>query len=565
MPKRIPTPEPGPDEPKYYTVVHPYPPHLDWQLDEDCREFGRWIACCLGGEGNEAYFFALFWKPSARGQVIIEIARDFEFPERLLGEHRWAGFLKKPMGEEHTGKSAIFYSTYNSGRAVQKDGWRKVEVKDSWFRAWRPQSCNMVFPYPLPVWCQVPPEDRTTKPMCRPLPGSVVTPPLPVVVPPPARAVPGSSAWLTQRDTPSAGGRGRGRSNGGAPPLQQRKTERNIPASSTAPWHHTNTPTTRSILPKISPSDASIPAAVRHVLSPRESDNAYIDELYNHEDENDPDLYVPDWERATSSNPLLPANSSRQRTPNLDNDPLTAMCPVTGHGRTCKKGICTERAKMVRRVQHRDAEEKRAKERKEKEHQKRRDKIRAESQAAESKLQEDLDYQRWDENTGISEEQAKWENGDWDGNGWGGDDSSWQPKEAADGQQEETATPSIDEVKDEPVPPAEEQPEQKEETTKVWSTKRKSRKAKVTPDKGTASQAETPSETIREPETISSGPETNKLDWADDVEAMYTPETKTDQPSNATEPATNGEASNKKKGKGGWTRQRARKTAVVNA
>ncbi|KAJ6534705.1 hypothetical protein B0H10DRAFT_2145421 [Mycena sp. CBHHK59/15] len=48
MPKRIPTPKPGDDEPKYFTVVQPYPLNANWELPHDYITFGRWIAGCVG-------------------------------------------------------------------------------------------------------------------------------------------------------------------------------------------------------------------------------------------------------------------------------------------------------------------------------------------------------------------------------------------------------------------------------------------------------------------------------------------------------------------------------------
>jgi hypothetical protein len=60
MRKRIPTPEPGDDEPKYFIVNHPYPLNANWALSEDCEICGRWIAACIGSEP----FFALLYKPS---------------------------------------------------------------------------------------------------------------------------------------------------------------------------------------------------------------------------------------------------------------------------------------------------------------------------------------------------------------------------------------------------------------------------------------------------------------------------------------------------------------------
>jgi hypothetical protein len=87
----------------------------------------------------------------ARGQVLLEVNRDYSHPERLLGEHRWREFLVNPTEEEARRSSTVFYSTYNAGRQAQKDGWhfpafspsspmvacflgwKRIDAADSWF------------------------------------------------------------------------------------------------------------------------------------------------------------------------------------------------------------------------------------------------------------------------------------------------------------------------------------------------------------------------------------------------------------------------------------------------
>lgn len=56
MPKRIPTPPPGDDEPRYLTVVHPYPPHANMELETDRKVFAFWLACCIGKDNLYAFF-----------------------------------------------------------------------------------------------------------------------------------------------------------------------------------------------------------------------------------------------------------------------------------------------------------------------------------------------------------------------------------------------------------------------------------------------------------------------------------------------------------------------------
>jgi len=54
--------------------------------------------------------------------VIIEVKRDFDCFDRLLGEHKWSEFLRNPSAEELEKVTQVFYCVYNSGRQVQKNG-----------------------------------------------------------------------------------------------------------------------------------------------------------------------------------------------------------------------------------------------------------------------------------------------------------------------------------------------------------------------------------------------------------------------------------------------------------
>ena len=53
-------------------------------------------------------------------------------------------------------------------------------------------------PYPTTHWCPVPPEDKTNKPLCRPLPVKVKPPPPKAPAP-----VVGSSTWVDTKNGPS--------------------------------------------------------------------------------------------------------------------------------------------------------------------------------------------------------------------------------------------------------------------------------------------------------------------------------------------------------------------------
>lgn len=199
MPKRIPTPPPGDDEPRYLTVVHPYV--LDgvcnMELPKDRQDFARWVACCIDAK----YFYAFFHKPSARDMVIIEIARECPQLDRLLGEHRWREFLKKSTKQEQDQVTKVFYCTYSTGRQVQKNGWKRIYVEDAWFKTWSPNNHLITFPYPETHFCEVPIEDQTNHPMCRPLPGAVKPPP-PETLTAPAPVV-GSQQWITGKQLPA--------------------------------------------------------------------------------------------------------------------------------------------------------------------------------------------------------------------------------------------------------------------------------------------------------------------------------------------------------------------------
>lgn len=54
--------------------------------------------------------------------VIIEVNRDYQDFDRILGEHRWSEFLTSPTKEESGRVTQVFYCTYSTGRIVQKNG-----------------------------------------------------------------------------------------------------------------------------------------------------------------------------------------------------------------------------------------------------------------------------------------------------------------------------------------------------------------------------------------------------------------------------------------------------------
>jgi hypothetical protein len=56
------------------------------------------------------------------GTVVIEVDREFNKLEMLLGMHSWSKFLLKPTDEEVGKASKVFWCTYNTNRWVQKHG-----------------------------------------------------------------------------------------------------------------------------------------------------------------------------------------------------------------------------------------------------------------------------------------------------------------------------------------------------------------------------------------------------------------------------------------------------------
>ncbi|KAI0827749.1 hypothetical protein BC628DRAFT_1317715 [Trametes gibbosa] len=147
MPKRAKTPELN-DGAKYLTVVNPYPPHPNLELQQHRIDFARWIAACT----TPPYLLSFYHKPTSPGSVIIEIDESFPDFKRLLGAHKWSEFLSNPRDDDGF-VSKVFYCTFNSDRVVQKNGehvcllalihhlssarsgWKRIDVEDKWFNS----------------------------------------------------------------------------------------------------------------------------------------------------------------------------------------------------------------------------------------------------------------------------------------------------------------------------------------------------------------------------------------------------------------------------------------------
>jgi hypothetical protein len=121
---------------------------------------------------------------------VIEVDRDFDSFDRLLGLHTWSEFLQRPTKDQLDKVSKVFYCTYNTGRQVEKNGWKRVNIEEHWFNGWTPNNSIIKHPYPKTTHCFVPSEAKTGAPMCRPLPQKS----FPVPPPPPVPPV-GSAEW----------------------------------------------------------------------------------------------------------------------------------------------------------------------------------------------------------------------------------------------------------------------------------------------------------------------------------------------------------------------------------
>ncbi|KAH8835867.1 hypothetical protein DL96DRAFT_1575887 [Flagelloscypha sp. PMI_526] len=385
MPKRPVTPEHEQDEYKYFTVYRAFPLHPNWELPGDRLNFARWIACIVGQHN----LIALYHKPKARNTVIIEVKKAMGplLETKLLGEHKWNKLLKNPTEEEARLTSKIYYCTYPHARAAQKEGWKRVFVQDSWFllpngQPFLPENNRLVVsPYPASVWCEVPPEDRTNKPLCSPIPRKmfgVITPVAPVpgsikwlqsksAVQIPSKAIPPGNTVLSKTSVPFSTDMPQSQSNGNqgdsylavnSRPLAQKPAQllATLPPGLTANSNSSS-----------STSSGSSPCST--TLSADFDDLAVTVTLDEDEDVGDSVIYP--WETAKQN--VWPGDEPRSATvvsivdeqepmvnlwaetissePGKDSDE-ELICPA--HGSLCKKGICAEKAKLVRRKEARD-------------------------------------------------------------------------------------------------------------------------------------------------------------------------------------------------------------------
>ncbi|KAI1790386.1 hypothetical protein LXA43DRAFT_1016888 [Ganoderma leucocontextum] len=195
MPKRPVTPEID-DGAKYLTVVNPYPFRPNMYLDKPRELFAQWIAACIG----PTYIRAFYYKPTSPGSIIVEVDESLSDFKVLLGLHKWSEFLKDAKGHDNT-VSRVYYCTYSSDRIVQKNGWKRVDVQDTWLRK---ESKLFIVPYPNTYWCDVPKHsDVIQNDLCRPLPRQNF-PPLPPPQPTPVVGTPEWQEWKKKQDSGKA-------------------------------------------------------------------------------------------------------------------------------------------------------------------------------------------------------------------------------------------------------------------------------------------------------------------------------------------------------------------------
>ncbi|THH06172.1 hypothetical protein EW145_g4273 [Phellinidium pouzarii] len=204
MPKREVTPEPA-DDSKYLIVNYPYPLHANMTIEQERYGFAHWIASCIGKES----LLAIYHKPSAPNMVIIEVAKTCPQIKNLLGAHKWRNFLQNPEADEVDKESRVYFCHYKTGRNVQKNGWKRVDIWDSWFENFDPgRSAFVCNPYPASSFCEIPSKTQIGYALCRHLPSDVFSRPKPVaqhnIGSVRMLSVPGSEVYFAKKSLGSA-------------------------------------------------------------------------------------------------------------------------------------------------------------------------------------------------------------------------------------------------------------------------------------------------------------------------------------------------------------------------
>jgi hypothetical protein len=122
---------------RFLVVVQPYPLGANLERRADRRALALWLASCVGkdallavfyrpsvGPSNAFVFFAPYLtthSTKSLEKVVIEVNRECDSFNELLGKHLWSEFLVEPTKEEMGKSSMIFFSTFNP-RSHAEDG-----------------------------------------------------------------------------------------------------------------------------------------------------------------------------------------------------------------------------------------------------------------------------------------------------------------------------------------------------------------------------------------------------------------------------------------------------------
>ncbi|KAL1738195.1 hypothetical protein HDZ31DRAFT_70273 [Schizophyllum fasciatum] len=300
--------------------------------------------------------------------VLIEISIECqEIGSRLLGEHRWSEMLRKPSDDEKERTTQIFYSIYHTLREAQKDGWKQISVLSRWFDDFRPINAIITHPYPPTHWCHVPHEDKTNKPICRPLPVKEKPPP-----PQPApRPVVGSASWLQEKQAPPTNtpaalkgawalkSKPVGASSTWNKPINEKPKQQSAREIRQKLWGDVNAgPKASNLVVEDDPIDA-LADEMRGATIVDNQAAAIDDVLYGDDEE-------LDFGFGFDSSSVTADTASTAPTENLwDGIGETHVKPVEKincptHGTRCRGGICSDGAKIKREMRRRQEEAERA-------------------------------------------------------------------------------------------------------------------------------------------------------------------------------------------------------------
>ena len=101
--------------------------------------------------------------------ILVEISKRFEHWGNILGEHRWRDILTNVPAAYARGSSKVYFSTTQTHRKCEKDGWKFRHLDDAFVNMqFKPDLCRT--PYPKSTWCALPPLDQTNQSICAKIP-----------------------------------------------------------------------------------------------------------------------------------------------------------------------------------------------------------------------------------------------------------------------------------------------------------------------------------------------------------------------------------------------------------